>query len=203
MSSFLHILQDAPVITVTTDFLLNHPYVMLFFGLVVAGETILIPAIFLAITGQLDMTAVFGVALLTTILSDTIWYFLGVYMPTERLRNLSILEKRQGLIKHLEHFFKRYSEIILFSSKYVYGTRVTVQILSGIHRMPFLRYQLVNLLGVASWTGLLIGIAFLVHNSVNRLTSITHTLQWSFLGFVCIFATISFSIRYSVRKWFQ
>lgn len=136
-------------------------YPLLFLGLLAAGELILIPALYLAVTGRLELPLVVGIAITATALSDLAWYTIGRAFPTVALRKLA---KREGgrLLPWLESRFAARGAQALFLSKFVYGTRVMAQLLAGLSGMPLHRYLPVNAAAILTLNALLAGIALAI-----------------------------------------
>lgn len=133
-------------------------YPLLFVGLLAAGELVLIPALYLAVKGRLDLPLVIGIAITATALSDLAWYTIGRAFPTVALKKLA---KRQGgrLLPWLERTFAERGALALFLSKFVYGTRVMAQLIAGLSGMPLRRYLPVNAAAIVAITALFAGIA--------------------------------------------
>lgn len=136
-------------------------YPLLFVGLLAAGELVLLPALYLAVTGRLELAWVFGIAVTATAISDLGWYTLGRLAPTAALTRLA---KRRGgrLLPWLERQYTARAPQTLFASKFVYGTRVMAQLLAGLHGMPLRVYLPVNAAAIVAITLLLSGIALAV-----------------------------------------
>ncbi len=127
--------------------LASHPYIIVFVGLLLGGETVLLPALYFAVIGVLNGGYVMGIMILATVISDAFWYALGRgVLPTairkmvkqERLERAGVFS-RIGTGKEL---------IILFYSKFIYGTRIAAQIFCGMRRVNFSLYLGVNTLAV-------------------------------------------------------
>ena len=145
----------------------EHVYWLLFAGLLAAGEVVLIPALYLAVTGRLALPAVIGVAIGATVLSDLGWYGFGRAFPSKALARLT--PRRAGrLLPWLERLFTERGAQALFASKFIYGTRVMAQLLAGLHGMPLRTYLAVNTLAIVAVTLTLTGIA----------VAIAHTAGW-------------------------
>ena len=130
-------------------------YPVLFVGLLVAGEVILIPALYLAVTGRLDLAIVFGIAIVATLISDLAWYGIS---PTAALKRLAA--RRGGrLLPWLERVYRERGAEALFLSKFVYGTRVMAQLIAGLQAMPLRLYFVVNTAAVVAINALFTGIA--------------------------------------------
>jgi membrane protein DedA with SNARE-associated domain len=136
-------------------------YPLLFIGLLAAGEVVLIPALYLAVTDRLDLALVVGIAITATTLSDLAWYTIGRAFPAVALRRLSA--RRGGrLLPWLERTFNERGAQALFASKFVYGTRVMAQLLAGLHAMPLRLYLPVNTAAIVAINAVLAGIAVVI-----------------------------------------
>lgn len=136
-------------------------YPLLFVGLLAAGEVVLIPALYLAVTGQLDLALVFAIAIVATIISDLAWYGIGRLSPTSALKRLAA--RRGGrLLPWLERVYRERGAQALFLSKFVYGTRVMAQLIAGLQGMPLRLYFAVNTAAVVAINALLTGIAIVI-----------------------------------------
>lgn len=162
-----------------------YPYLALFLGMIVAGEVVLLPAIFLATTGRLDLFTVVTVSVSATLISDALWYYLGRRFPASTLRRIS------GRVSHpflqsVEQAFNVGGKRILFVSKFVYGTRTIVQVLAGAHGMAWLCYLWVNTAGVLAMTAVLVGISYAIVGTTLRLDEVVQHMEIAFLAFVIV-----------------
>lgn len=167
------------------DVLHAHPYLFIFVGMIFAGEMVLIPAIFLAATGELDIVWVIALSLIAPLLSDFVWYFAGRRFPASSLRRIPG-RNASRVVAGIERLFERNGLRVLFLSKFVYGTRVTAQILSGVHNMPFRSYLATNLLGMIVVRAVLVVIGYAVVESAQQLIDIAHSTRIAFLVFVLL-----------------
>ena len=180
-----------------------HPYLSIFVGMLFAGELVLLPAIYLAVTGRLDLAAVVASSAAATTLSDLAWYYAGRRFPASALRRL--VGRRRGRIAlELEKLFKRKGVLILFLSKFVYGTRIAAQVLCGLHQMPFRTYIVANTLGVLALTATLVLIAYSVVSTTRRLADVLDELELAFLLFIAIVVLGHLVVgRVLRRRWSQ
>jgi membrane protein DedA with SNARE-associated domain len=180
-----------------------HPYAFILVGMFFAGETVLIPALYLCAIGKLSLFYVFSVALFSTLISDFIWYLVGRYLPHEKITGL--LNKHSAkTMDALSHVFTAHRLKTLFLSKFVYGTRTAAQVLSGTFRVPFFEYLAVNILGTGSIMGALAFFAYTLNRTSTALADFTHQLEVTFGIFVIIVITVQVLIKHVIaRKWFQ
>lgn len=165
--------------------LADHPYAFIFVGLLFAGELILLPAIYLAITGWLQLEYVFAVAVPAMALSDLVWHYLGRSVPRARLERLAGGRIGRGMAR-VERMLLRRGPQILVGSKFIYGTRTAAQVLSGVHKLPLRIYLVANSLGVMLLIGALCAVGYSVRGTVGRLDEVVESMEITFLVFVVI-----------------
>lgn len=176
-----------------------YPLLFIFFGMLFAGEVVLLPAVFLAVTGRLDLAAVLSVAILATVLSDLAWYGLGRLFPAAALERIPGRQSNR-VVCGMERLFSRKGAQILFLSKFVYGTRTMVQVLAGVHDMAFRTYMVVNFLGVIALLSALVAIAYSVVGSTRQLGDFVADLEIAFFLFVVIAVSANFMVSRVLRK---
>jgi membrane protein DedA with SNARE-associated domain len=175
------------------------PYLSLFVGMLIAGELVLLPAIFLAVTGQLEFVQVIIVAIAATLLKDFGLYYLGRRFPAAALRRLPG-KGTSALVQGLDRLFRERGPQLLFASKFVYGTRAVVQVLAGVHDMPLRPYLIANSLGTAALTLALSGIAWSVADTAQRYADAVRSVELAFLVFVVTAVLGQLSVAMVARR---
>lgn len=165
------------------ELLSDHPYAFIFVALLFAGELVLLPSIYLAVTGRLQIEFVFAVAVVAMAVSDLAWYYLGRSVPRARLERFGGGRLGQAMAG-VERLYMQRGAQILVGSKFVYGTRTAAQILSGIHRMPLRTYLVANSIGVALLVGALCALGYSVRGTVARMGDLVEHIEVAFLVFV-------------------
>lgn len=130
-----------------------HPtlfYLALFAGIVAAGGPVLVPALYLAAEGVLDLFALFAIALAASACSDLAWYAVGRRVERGTWRP-KFLESRLTEAQQLERFYKKHGAAAVFVAKFVYGTRIATQLLAGIYRTNIPAFLGATLTGAAIW----------------------------------------------------
>lgn len=184
-------------------FLFAHPYLFLFVGLLFAGELVLLPAIYLAVTGRLEFVYVVSVAIAATLASDFAWYSAGRRLPAATLQRLPG-RGATALVRGLDRLFTHNGAQVVFFSKFVYGTRVAAQVLAGVHDMPLRVYLPANALGATSLTLILSGVAWSVAGATRRYVEVEHSVRIAFIAFVALAATAYLAAALVVRRrWSQ
>lgn len=183
-----------------------HPYIFIFIGLIFGGETILLPSIYLAIVGALNLSYVTALMVLATIVSDIIWYYAGVgafpFLSKRKLR-----PRVQKAVSGLSAMFQRNDAYVLFISKFIYGTRIAAQVLCGMHRMNLRKYLVINTAGILA---LMAMYTFIVYTAVEAAHAIggidalggaKYRLEITFAGIVVVLIVFQLAIKYFFKKW--
>ncbi len=179
-------------------------YVGVFIGLLFGGETILVPAVYVSISGVFNIWILLIIAVVATLVSDSFWYWLGKKMELKKIQEIPFFGKK--VAEHSEYtkkLFENHGFKMLFVSKFVYGTRIIAQIFSGMYRMPYLKYLFVDTLAVMVWFFALVFLALGTHVGAEKLVGTAFSFQVSFLVFI-IFSIIMMFIFKKIRtKWSQ
>lgn len=167
----------------------NNIYTALFIGLLLGGETALLPAMYLGISGVINLEAVFGISIIATAISDTFWYYLGRTMSAEKISSIGIFKKYTEKITALSSSFRSNGFTLLFFSKFVYGTRTVAQILCGIHALHFVKYFFTNIFGILALNIFFLTLGITVEKSFSQFVE-SPTRLWLALGTFAVCAVL-------------
>ncbi|NBB92555.1 MAG: DedA family protein [Gammaproteobacteria bacterium] len=195
--------EAAGIFQPVVDLVAAYPYLALFVGLLLAGEVVLLPALYLATTGRLDPLVVLGVAVTATMVSDLAWFLLGRHSPrgaVERMRQ----RHSSRVVNRLQGLFSRNGPRLLLLSKFVYGTRIAAQVIAGALNMPFRTWLAVNFAAVVTITLAMAGLAWGVVGTAQRLEEMIQHVEVAFLLFLLLAAAAYLLVGTMMRKrWFQ
>src|SRR5438445_5815692 len=150
--------------------LTDHSYVALFFAVLLGGETMLLPAVYFALLGKLELLPVIAVAATATILSEFGWCLAGRLLPAKRIGRLPFLRRRwPQSLAYASDLFKRHGSKTVFVSKFLYGTRIATQVLAGVTRLGYVRYLIANSASVLVWLGGILVLALVIGKSAESL----------------------------------
>ena len=185
------------------DIILTHPYVFIFIGLFIGGESVLLPALYLGVIEKLNIWYVIGLMLVATALSDTVWYFVGRGL-TKGFSYISINPKVQSHIDRLSTVFKERSLHILFFSKFIYGTRIAAQVLCGMYKIHFWRYFMVNFAGIIALAALYTGITYTLNTAISATDYPIFYVRILLVGAIAIVILAQVVLSFIVKKkWYQ
>lgn len=181
----------------------QYSYFFLFLALILAGESVLLPALYLVFDGKLALWPVVFAQVLASLISDAFWYTVG-YLLTHRRVARILGHRRERVLEQLNQFFAAKKYFILFFSKFIYGTRIVVQVLCGVYRVNSIRYVFVNTLGIITHTALLTFLTYLSHRAVLSIEgfSTRFVVVMAILIPLILFTHIGFK-KYIYPRWFQ
>jgi len=111
-------------------------YAILFFGMLVEGETFLMAYGILAHLKAFDWGDTFIIAFISVIISDIFWYHLGLFLK-ERFPNSKFLNISEKRVKKYFPDFENKPVKSLFMSKFIAGTNHATLMLVGLLKIDF------------------------------------------------------------------
>ncbi|MGE0102032.1 MAG: DedA family protein [Blastocatellales bacterium] len=129
--------------------IIDYGYLILFFGVMLEGETFLILASYLAHRGYLSLPAVIGVAFLGTFLADQLFFRLG------RMKGGALLARLPSLnpaAQRARSLIERYNLILVLGFRFVYGIRTITPFVLGLADFSPGRFLVFNFTGGAIWS---------------------------------------------------
>ncbi|HEY1037301.1 MAG TPA: VTT domain-containing protein [Candidatus Paceibacterota bacterium] len=170
----------------------------LFIGMFLLGETVLLPAIYYSLEGNIRISEVVVISVAATLVSDMAWYYLARFMPLRKIKSWKRVKEHESTFANLSRLFDLYGLRILFFSKFVYGTRILVQVICGIKRVDVLKYLAVNIAGATAYVLFLYAIAVTVSSAVS--SYILSGVKVSLIAFVVFVIAINLCTKYLVQK---
>lgn len=163
----------------------DYPYAFLALGLFVAGDSVLIPAVYFAMRGRLDPAAVAFIAFASMLLSDYMWYWIGGHLERRVFRNM-VDGRLKRAIDRLSGAFAVRSRQVLYLSKFVYGTRVAAEILAGTSKMRPWTFLWVDAAGVATLVAIFFALGYAIDVTTGGLESFVHGAEIALLIFIAV-----------------
>ncbi len=161
----------------------TYGYLLLFFGTLLEGETVLIAAGFAAHRGLLDLPWVIFLAFLGGLAGDESYFFLG------RLKGKLFLEKHPGWSSRahkVETLLERYHTLVIVGFRFMYGLRTVTPFVIGLSAIPTKRFLVLNAIGGFVWA-CLVGLAGFLFGAVveTLFGDVRRYDHWIILGLLC------------------
>jgi membrane protein DedA with SNARE-associated domain len=142
-------------------------------GLPVPSYPVILIASALAPSLHLRVAAVFAISALAASAGDGIWYMLGRSRGRPILRRLCSLSlSPDSCVQQTERIFQRYGIKSLFVSKFVPGLATVAPSLSGMLKIPPLRFAGADFAGISLWAGSAVALGLIFRTEVER------ALEW-------------------------
>ncbi len=122
------------------EFLKLYPIPLFLIGSFFLGEEVILSFAFLAGQGVFDLTTLYLCCSLATIASDGVWFLLGHYSKRRNNFVHRLYERHVNLIPLLHRWEKR-PFILLFVTKFIYGTRIFTILYVAFRGMSFKKFM--------------------------------------------------------------
>ncbi len=129
-------------------------YPSIFIGIIFLGGLVLVPAMYLSLSGTIHLMYLFIVTVAAGATADMVWYTIGRLAKKERIFMFSYVRKRLEEAKKFSSFFNRHGVLLVYLTKFIWGTRVASHLLAGLHRIPVAKFLGSTALGTATWFGI-------------------------------------------------
>ncbi len=129
-------------------------YPFIFIGNIFLGGLVLVPAIYLTQVGVVKLWILFFITIASGMTSDSFWYLVGHKGKEKRLYALPFIQSRIQEAEKFSAFFKKHGVILVYFTKFIYGTRIASHVLSGVHRINYFKFLIATALGTATWFGI-------------------------------------------------
>ena len=164
----------------------------LFFG----GTPVLVGGIYFAVAGSLDIRLLFALSLLTTLVWDGIWYGVGAHaLSVERIRSSRTYARNPMLFDKLLSLYGRHQYVLLFLSRFTYGTNSVTSVISGVYRMQPVRFFVLNSASLSVLFAVLWALSYVVHENIAKFE-----FPFSLSTALAILVAIALVVRWGLRR---
>ncbi|HEY4498938.1 MAG TPA: VTT domain-containing protein [Candidatus Paceibacterota bacterium] len=172
-------------------------YVVLFIGMVVEGEIVLLAAIFLTQTGHMQLSSVLLVAFVGMLIGDILWYWFGHFLD----RFLLTRRIARGLMPAIDRQLRERPTLSIFIAKFVYLLHRIVLIRVRPAGVTFDRFIKADLVAISAWVAVSTVLGVLFAASFSLLKSYVRYAEVALLLAVLILITVEhfFSAFYKKR----
>jgi len=162
------------------EFLVRHGYWVVFvfvfieqIGLPMPALPFLLAAGALARSGRLEFSLIVLIAVVASLIADSIWYEVGRRRGGGVLKRLCRVSlEPDSCVRMTENLFGRFGSSALIVAKFVPGFNTAAPPLAGIVRMPRPRFLGLGALSALLWAGLLMGLGYLFGRQVERVLAL-------------------------------
>ena len=157
-------------------------------GWVAPGTVVILLGGFYAAHGELNIFLVAAAAFAGALLGDNVGYAVG------RILGRGIMERyqhRRRLKRGMEtsgRWFSRYGGATVLFGRMVSGVDAFIPLTAGVAGMPYHRYMIYDLPGIALWAGLLAALGYFFGESWETIAKVLDWLGWGLLAVLAVLA---------------
>lgn len=173
-------------------------YAILFVGMLLEGETILIGAGILIYLKAFDPFDTFMIAISGVIVGDFLWYYLGMFLHKRYAENKMIVYAKKNILRLLPNFEQKPFWSI-FASKFIYGLNHSALVFSGFLKINLTLFAKAEILASIMWT---IGNLILGYMMSYAAINITHNIKFFgviIVSLILVFIGVQRLITYLAR----
>lgn len=138
----------------------THQILIIFLGSFFFGESIIISLALLSADGLISLPFLFIFGFLGTIISDSMWFYIGKYGAKKNYLKQKI-KKHKKLITSINKITGKKPFVILLFSKFMYGTRIFFMMYLAVRKLAYSTFLLFNTIGTTIWLTTLITVGWL------------------------------------------
>lgn len=162
-------------------------------GLPLPAEPFLLVAGGMAGEMQLNFPLTFLLAAVASLIADIFWFEMGRRNGASVLSLLCRISlNSDSCVRHTLRIFSRYGAKTLLVAKFIPGISIITAPLAGIHSLPWLRFVVLDGLGVCFWVGSFLGLGYLFSDQIAKIatsalelgTSLTEVLVGALLLYI-------------------
>lgn len=162
-------------------------YALLFVGMLLEGELVMLFGGVLAQIGALDLGVVLAISFAGAVIKSLLWYRFGSFLGRlySKGKFLCYLEKR---VLFLFPNVQERPFWSIFVSKFIYGINHFTLILAGCLKIDFKKYFRAEFLSSTLWVTAVVGLGYFFSHSALKYTKELH--KFSIIILLCIIAFI-------------
>jgi membrane protein DedA with SNARE-associated domain len=141
-------------------YLTEYKALTLFLGAFFFGETVILSAVFLGMSGAWSLLDVFLYGLLGTFAADMAWFVFGRRFLGRTRRWQRLKEKHKNFFAQIDRKDSRHQLWYLIVFKFFYGSRIATILYVATHKMAWWRFALFDTMGNIVWLTALITVGW-------------------------------------------
>lgn len=174
-------------------------YLVLFLGMIVEGEAVLMTGGILANLNAFNLESVFIISFLGVLANDIIWYHIGAYLKNNHGQR-SLLLRAEKKVKRLLPNAEKNPAYAIFISKFVAGLNHPTLIVLGFLKTNFKYFMKLQVLASLVWTLIFLSLGFVFGHAAISLSRKVHIFIISTIVLMAAAILLERAIRYVVRR---
>lgn len=175
----------------------DYGLLIIFFGVMVEGTTMILISGILCYLGLLTVTQTIPVAIIGAIIGDNLWYFLGQRYMTKIVKHFSSIASN---IEKLSTTVHKRGNLLAFSGRFIYGAAILFPLTLSYYRYSYKKFILYDTVGVSLWTVLGIWLGYFLGTGIEKYIGEIKKVEDLFFIIIGIIITVFISKRVLKRN---
>ena len=154
------------LLTELTPLVSQYGLVIVFFGMMVEGTSMILISGVLCYLGILSFGATLSIAILGSVFSDQMWFFLGRYYGQSILTKFPTFESRS---KEVFSSIRSNADFIAATSRFVVGGPLIFPLILGLKYYSRKKFTFFNTLGDTVWAFLGLSLGYFLGTAIEKL----------------------------------
>lgn len=173
-------------------------YSALFVGMLFEGDLLLFGATFLVLNGTLDPLIALPIALISALVGDVGWYYMGLHLAKKPEGKAARIVRRVTRI--LDGRVTRSPRRVVFVSKLTYGLHRPIIMRFGLEKFGAWRFFKVDVPAVLAWFVTISGLAVAAHLTLLPVSKYLRIVELILLALFALFIFTESGASRLVRK---
>jgi membrane protein DedA with SNARE-associated domain len=174
-------------------------YLVLFLGMIIEGEVILMIGGILANLSALNLESVFVISFIGVLVNDVLWYHIGVYLKNNH-GHRTLLQRAERKVKKLLPGIETSPAYAIFISKFIAGFNHPTLIMLGFLKVNFKYFMKLQIFASLVWTLVFISLGFAFGHTAISLSRKIHVFIIAAVILIVAVMLLERSIRYVISK---
>lgn len=174
-------------------------YLVLFLGMIIEGEVILMIGGILANLNALNLESVFIFSFIGVLVNDILWYHIGVYLKNNH-GHRSLLQRAERKVKKLLPGIETSPAYAIFISKFIAGFNHPTLIMLGFLKVNFKYFMKLQVFASLVWTLVFISLGFAFGHTAISVSRKVHVFVIAVVVLIVAAMLLERGIRYVINK---
>lgn len=174
-------------------------YLVLFLGMIIEGEVILMIGGILANLNALNLESVFIFSFIGVLVNDVFWYHIGVYLKNNH-GHRSLLQRAERKVKKLLPGIETSPAYAIFISKFIAGFNHPTLIMLGFLKVNFKYFMKLQVFASLVWTLVFISLGFAFGHTAISVSRKVHVFVIAVVVLIVAAMLLERGIRYVINK---
>ncbi|MDD2790134.1 MAG: DedA family protein [Sulfurimonas sp.] len=163
------------------------------------SEIVLIPAGYLASSGQMNIAAIMGSALGGSLVGAFVNYYLALLLGRKLLKRYGkYFFIKESALDKMDAYFLKHGHISTFIGRLIPGIRQLISIPAGLARMDLMTFTIFTTLGAGIWALILVLLGYFIGENQELINTYLHQITIAVVATLAIVGSIYY--RYQTKK---